>query len=229
MGCLISKSQAIVGPRVPLSNESCIRLVRTENKSYQTADAYFLGGYPLQQSFRNRISETEWRRLNIEFIQASSSPQSLRVRRIDEVVAKANRYIFRPRRMYMKKLAYTHIYDQHNIKKYYWYELAMTPTEIDRLENRKSFVRVNVTEDNVEEDVNFQHRWPVPIDRVTTYEVIESSLPIPRLMKITIPNGVGPGQQITVQCPNGETVTTIIPSSNEWIFGDGRPYYQVHL
>ena len=47
-------------------------------------------------------------------------PQSLRVRRIDE-----------------------------NIKKYYWYEIAMTPTEIDRLENRKSFVRVNVTEDNV--------------------------------------------------------------------------------
>ena len=78
MGCHISKSQAIVRPRVPLSNESCIRLVRTENKSYQTADAYFLGGYPLQQSFRNRISETEWRRLNIEFIQASSSPQSLR-------------------------------------------------------------------------------------------------------------------------------------------------------
>ena len=70
----------------------------------------------------------------------------------------------------------------------------MTPTEIDRLENRKSFVRVNVTEDNVEEDVNFQNRWPAPIDRVTTYEVIESSLPIPRLMKITIPNpNGGPG------------------------------------
>ena len=235
MGC--HNSKAIVGPRIPLSNESCIRLVRTENKSYQTADVFFLGGYPPQQSFRNRISETEWRSLNIEFVEASKSSQSLTSRlflqqhtKIDEIVAKANRYIFRPRSMYMKKLSYTHIYDydeyNYNITKYYWYEIAMTQTEIDRLENRKSFVTVTVTEDNVEEDVNFQHRWPVPIDRVTS-EIIGPSLPT--LTKITIPNGVGPGQQITVQGPNGETVTTIIPSSNEWIFGDGRPYYQVHL
>ena len=49
-------------------------------------------------------------------------------RRIDEVVAKA-------------------IDTSSDLKKYYWYEIAMTPTEIDRLENRKSFVRVNVTED----------------------------------------------------------------------------------
>ena len=231
MGC--HNSKAIVGPRIPLSNESCIRLVRTENKSYQTADVFFLGGYPPQQSFRNRISETEWRSLNIEFLEASKSSQSLTSRlflqrhtKIDEIVAKANRYIFRPRSMYMKKLSYTHIYDEYNITKYYWYEIAMTQTEIDRLENRKSFVTVTVTEDNVEEDINFQHRWPVPIERVTS-EVFGPSLQT--LTKITIPNGVGPGQQITVQCPNGETVTTIIPSSNEWIFGDGRPYYQVHL
>ena len=45
--------------------------LRTEDKRYQKVDTYFLGGYPPQQSFRGRISEMEWKMLNIEFIEAS--------------------------------------------------------------------------------------------------------------------------------------------------------------
>ena len=41
--------------------------------------------------------------------------------------------------------------------------------------DRKSFVKVTVTEDNVEEDVNSQQRWPVPIHRVT--DEVGGSLP----------------------------------------------------
>jgi len=220
-------SQAIVGPRVPLSNESCIRLVRTENKSYQKVDAYFLGGYPPQESFRDRISEMEWKRLNIEFIEATKPVSMLHTimkPKTDAVVAKVNRYILRPRGMFMKMLSYLHIdetYDNHD-KRYYWYEIAITPSEVVRLEKRKSFVNVTVTEDNVKEDFNFKQRWPVPM---VTFEVGESSLPI---MNITIPNGVGPGQQITVQPPNREdSILSRIPPSSEWIFGEGRPYYQL--
>ena len=222
-------SQAIVGPRIPLSNESCIRLVRTEDKSYQKVDTYFLGGYPPQQSFRGRISEMEWKMLNIEFIEATKPVSTLAIikkPKTDVVVAKVNRYILRPRGMFMKMLSYLHIdetYDKQDIR-YYWYEIAMNPTEINRLENRKSFVKVTVTEDNVKEDMNFQQRWPVPIHRAD--EVGGS--PLPRLLNIIIPNGVGPGQQITVKCTNGEdSILSTIPPSNEWVFGDGRPFYKL--
>ena len=164
MGCHFSK--AIVGPRIPSSDETCLRLVRTENKSYKKADAFFLGGYPPQQSFRDRISETEWKRLNMEFIEALKSSQSLLSRlllqkpKTDVIVAKVNRYILRPRGMFMKKLSYQHVYDEYNIIRYYWYEIAMNPTEIDKLENRKSFVKITTTDRKVKEDLYFKDRWP---------------------------------------------------------------------
>ncbi len=96
-----------------------------------------------------------------------------RDRSMHAVVAKANKYIFRPRGMYMKERSITVSSGNGNSQEETaWYEIALTPVEVSRLQKETSFEAPGgcfccgdpndyVTEDTVEEDLDFQRRWPV--------------------------------------------------------------------
>ena len=179
-----------------------------------------------------------------------SSLLEKRKKAVQVVVAKANKYIFRPRGMFMKErsilysepdyLSLSGDFSGGGPDTVSWYEIAMTPTEIDRLEKQKSHTTESgtcyccgnpnkyVTDNTVEEDLEFKHRWPLPDMSLIGTEGEQSLVQSPGVMNVIIPNGTGPGQQIFVKCPNGEEMEYIIPPPSEWFFGD-RPYFQIHF
>ena len=158
---------------------------------------FFQEGYPTPKTFRDRFSQDAWNRLDNEFLNVWNSTlasntswewkayalcpglillcvpicyvanMAKRDKAMYEVVAKANKYIFRPRGMYMKERVIAEGSDSSR-EEIAWYEIALTPWEVSRLENAKTYqVGCNccgdpndyVTEDTVEEDLDFQRRW----------------------------------------------------------------------
>ena len=122
-----------------------------------------------------------------------------------------------------------------------WYEVAMTPTEIDRLEKQKSHTteigtwyccgnpNKYVTDNTVEEDLEFKRRWPLPdMSLIGTEEGEQALVQSSGVMNVIIPNGSGPGQKVFVRYPSGEEIPYVVPPPSEWIFGD-RPTFRFIL
>jgi len=163
-------------------------------------------GYPTQSIFRSHITETEWNRLNDEFLQIWNETKASRIHvlakvlflfpgvylcciptwwvynlaekresAMQELVAKVNKYIFRPRNMYMKEI--TRMVKIPAPTSQYlevaWYEIALTPQEIARLEQKLTFPtdhdnyiyrwrdpsNLYVDEHSVKHDLQFESRW----------------------------------------------------------------------
>ena len=159
---------------------------------------FFREGYPTPKIFRNRFSQDAWNRLDNEFLNVWNSTLASntswgckclaifpgiyllcvpfcyvsnmaekREKAMHEVVAKANKYIFRPRGMFMKERVIAEGHDSSR-REIAWYEIALTPGEVSRLEKQKTYEvggycccdpNDYVTEDTVEEDLDFQRRW----------------------------------------------------------------------
>jgi len=179
-----------------------------------------------------------------------SSLLEKRRKAIQAVVAKANKYIFRPRGMFMKErsILYSepaYLGDILGIlgdmdsgspdQQVSWYEVAMTPTEIDRLEKQKSHTtefgtwyccgnpNKYVTDNTVEEDLEFKRRWPLPdMSLIGTEEGEQALVQSSGVMNVIIPNGSGPGQTVFVRYPSGEEIPYVVPPPSEWVFDD-RP------
>ena len=57
-----------------------------------------------------------------------------------------------------------------------------------------------------------------------------SSAPTSSSMKVHIPNGMRPGQQLKVRSPTGNEVVKTIPNQSEWCYEtDGRPYFRMEF
>jgi hypothetical protein len=104
---------------------------------------------------------------------------------MEQHVAKVNKYILRPRGMFMKEQTHLIQVEDGYAWGSSWYEIALTPFEVDRLEKSPyeyfisevpSFVswlggeikpstRERVTEETVEDDPAFQGRWHAPARR----------------------------------------------------------------
>ena len=157
---------------------------------------FFQSGYPTQPPlFREQITKTEWNRLDAEFevwnhCKASNTSvfckalyffpgvyllliptyfgfrvAEKREKAIQELVAKVNKLIFMKKRSIIEKPLGSWV-------EMAWYEIALTPDTIKRLEAQDTFdtdgvflfhwrdpKNYYVNEHTVEEDANFETRW----------------------------------------------------------------------
>lgn len=122
-----------------------------------------------------------------------------------EVVAKVNKYILRPRGMFMKRFMVVEGGGESQ-KEIKWYEIGLTEQEITRMENKLTYDGSScnccggkgpndyITEDTVKADVAFQSRWPVPNLILATAcpegvapslaEQLATDMPVPQPMSI---------------------------------------------
>jgi hypothetical protein len=49
------------------------------------------------------------------------------------------------------------------------------------------------------------------------------------VMRVHIPAGMNPGQQIKVRSPNGTEVVKTIPPQSEWLYDGARPYFRIQV
>ena len=246
---------------------------------------FFRVGYPYPKTFRDRFSQDEWTRFDNEFLdvwnsaRASTTPGVCKVLAIfpgsyllciplcwlcsitekrdismHAVVAKANKYIFRPRGMYMKERFIIVGSGKHQ-EETAWYEIALTPGEISRLEKEKSVEgqasgtccsgpEDYVTEDTVEDDLDFQRRWPVRDFTANSASnaaqtnnlsmggakttAAPSSATSSGVIGVPIPDGMKPGDKITVRSPDGKDVVKTIPPRSEWDYNGTKAFFKTN-
>jgi len=133
----------------------------------RVVSTFFKSGYPTQKLFRDKLSEHDWQRLDSEFVDVWNESKVSNISKackivsffpgayllcvplcwlgklsekrdaaMQEVLAKVNKYIFRPRGIFMKKRSVTESAGDTMVEMA-WYEIALTPDEIKRLEARR--------------------------------------------------------------------------------------------